>query len=80
MGFNGLVNTIVLMEKSTNKEHFGEWWLFFGCRYKNGDYIYKDKLESAYNDKNGVLDELKIAFSRETDKKIYNSTIKKLEC
>lgn len=53
------------------KQDFGEWWLFFGCRYKDGDYIYKEKLENSYNDEDGVLDKLKIAFSREQKKKIY---------
>eukprot|EP00483_Globobulimina_turgida_P004261 UN04270 len=53
------------------KKDYGEWWLFFGCRYKNGDYIYKEKLEKSYNDTNGVIDELKIAFSREQEKKVY---------
>eukprot|EP01084_Bolivina_argentea_P134039 236503_1 len=33
-----------------NKKDYGEWWMFFGCRYKNGDYIYKEKLEKSYND------------------------------
>eukprot|EP01084_Bolivina_argentea_P033068 61191_1 len=54
-----------------SKNDFGEWWLFFGCRYKNGDYIYKNKLENVYNDKNGVLNELKVAFSREQKQKVY---------
>eukprot|EP01084_Bolivina_argentea_P043785 80633_1 len=50
---------------------YGDWWLFFGCRYKNGDYIYKDKLEKSYNSPNGCLKELQLAFSREQEKKVY---------
>lgn len=53
------------------KKDYGDWWLFFGCRHKDGDYIYKDKLERSYNDPEGVLTHLKVAFSRDQGKKVY---------
>ena len=54
-----------------SKKDYADWWLFFGCRYKDKDYIYKEKLERSYQDEEGVLTELKVAFSREQEKKVY---------
>eukprot|EP01083_Nonionella_stella_P093288 261381_1 len=53
------------------KEDYAEWWLFFGCRHQNGDYIYKDKLERSYKSEDGVLDGLELAFSRDHMTKVY---------
>ena len=47
----------------------GPMWLFYGCRYKAKDYIFGDELE-AYH-KEGVLTELRPAFSRDQKEKIY---------
>ena len=43
--------------------------LFFGCRHPEMDYIYQEELEGYVND--GTLTALHVAFSRETDKKVY---------
>lgn len=40
-------------------------WLFFGCRHKDKDYLFRDKLEGL--SKSGVLDHLLVAFSRHSD-------------
>ncbi len=50
-------------------EECGPMWLFYGCRYKAKDYIFGDELE-AYH-KEGVLTELRPAFSRDQKEKIY---------
>lgn len=42
--------------------------MFFGCRHKNEDYIYQEELEKA--EKNGVLTQLHVAFSRDQDHKV----------
>ena len=47
----------------------GPMWLFYGCRYKAKDYIFGDELD-AYH-KEGVLTELRPAFSRDQKEKIY---------
>ena len=60
-----------LIAQHGNKSEYGEWWMFFGCRYKDGDFIYKEKHEAALKEKEGVLDELKLAFSREQKEKVY---------
>ncbi|GJQ77629.1 hypothetical protein Trydic_g12757 [Trypoxylus dichotomus] len=44
-------------------------WLFYGCRYKNKDFLYKDKLEEYL--KENYLTKLSVAFSRDQDIKVY---------
>merc|ERR1719217_293826 len=47
----------------------GPMWLFYGCRYRAKDYCYGDELEDYV--KEGVLTELRVAFSRDTKQKVY---------
>jgi len=64
-------DAIIKSKSLYKKEDYGDWWLFFGCRYKDGDYIYKEKMERSLKDPDGVLTQFKVAFSREQDKKVY---------
>lgn len=48
---------------------FGKTWLFFGCRYSDRDYLYKESLASFLEC--GILSELFTSFSRENKTKIY---------
>lgn len=41
----------------------GESWLFYGCRFRDRDYLYESQLQSFHQ--NGVLNHLEVAFSRE---------------
>lgn len=50
-------------------KELGETVLFFGCRHKNEDYIYKDELERYHSD--SVLSHLHVAFSRDKEEKDY---------
>ncbi|ETO14557.1 NAD or nadp-dependent reductase [Reticulomyxa filosa] len=50
---------------------FADWWLFFGCRYPDRDYVYKEFLESSLHANGGCLKQLKVAFSREKSHKVY---------
>lgn len=43
--------------------------LYFGCKDRTQDYLYQDELEAFQSD--NVLDELHLAFSRETSQKVY---------
>jgi len=54
--------------KEQGKE-IGPMVLYFGCRRSDQDYIYCSELEKYLKD--GVLSELHVAFSRETDSKVY---------
>lgn len=56
----------------TGKE-VGETVMFFGCRYKNEDYIYQEELEEA--EKNQVLTQLHVAFSRDQEQKVKMADI-----
>jgi len=47
----------------------GPMWLFYGCRYRAKDYCYGEELEDYV--KEGVLTELRVAFSRDQKQKIY---------
>lgn len=47
----------------------GRSWLFFGARHQATDYLYREDLERFQ--KEGVLQELDLAFSRDQDHKIY---------
>ncbi|ORX90107.1 riboflavin synthase domain-like protein [Basidiobolus meristosporus CBS 931.73] len=44
---------------------FGEMWLFYGCRHKERDYLYRKELEDLKT--RGVLKELVVCFSREAE-------------
>ncbi|KAM6148235.1 methionine synthase reductase-like [Rhynchocyon petersi] len=43
---------------------FGATWLFFGCRHKDRDYLFREELQQFLKD--GVLTHLKVSFSRDS--------------
>ncbi|XP_058919254.1 methionine synthase reductase isoform X2 [Kogia breviceps] len=43
--------------------HFGATWLFFGCRHKDRDYLFREELRHFL--KCGILTHLKVSFSRD---------------
>ncbi|CAI5731945.1 unnamed protein product [Hyaloperonospora brassicae] len=47
----------------------GKSIMYFGCRRRDEDFIYKDELDGFV--KSGVLSELHLAFSREQENKVY---------
>lgn len=52
-----------------SEKDLGPTVLFFGCRSKFQDYIYQEELEGY--EKEGVLSDLHVAFSRDQPEKIY---------
>jgi len=63
-----------LRSKDPNTK-FGPAQLYFGCRNRNDDYIYKDEIAKFKAD--GVISEVYEAFSREQENKIYVQDILK---
>ncbi|XP_043115142.1 P450 (cytochrome) oxidoreductase b isoform X1 [Puntigrus tetrazona] len=47
----------------------GDTVLYYGCRYKNQDFLYQEDLEEF--EKTGVLTALNVAFSRDQAEKVY---------
>ncbi|XP_074063363.1 methionine synthase reductase isoform X2 [Macrotis lagotis] len=43
--------------------NFGAMWLFFGCRHKDRDYLFREDLNHFL--KNGILTQLTVSFSRD---------------
>lgn len=43
----------------------GEWWLFYGCRQKDKDFLYQEELHELMEE--GVLTHLVVSYSREGD-------------
>uniref|UniRef100_A0A8C1YTW0 Methionine synthase reductase n=1 Tax=Cyprinus carpio TaxID=7962 RepID=A0A8C1YTW0_CYPCA len=51
-------------EREANREAtFGEMWLFFGCRHKDKDFLFREELERFAH--NGTLSHLIVCFSRD---------------
>ncbi|XP_061569427.1 methionine synthase reductase isoform X2 [Cololabis saira] len=51
-------------ERKKNTEAVcGETWLFFGCRHRDGDYLFREELEGFVS--SGTLSHLKVCFSRD---------------
>eukprot|EP00061_Rhincodon_typus_P015355 g42978.t1 len=46
----------------------GETVLYYGCRYQNEDYLYQEELEQYQKD--GILTQLNVAFSRDQAEKV----------
>lgn len=58
-----------LQQRQTERENnpegcFGETWLFFGCRNKDRDFLFREELEQFVA--NGTLTYLKVSFSRDS--------------
>lgn len=51
----------------------GETVMYYGCRHRNEDYLYQEELEEA--EKNGVLQQLNVAFSRDQEQKVQSSLL-----
>jgi len=64
-------------KNDSGSSKFGKMYIFFGCRNRDEDYIYKEEMMDANSD--GTITALHEAFSREEDKKYYVQDILKFK-
>jgi len=56
-------------QKEVLKKSVGPNVLYFGCKTRSQDFLYKDELQNFQD--SGILDQLYLAFSREQTEKVY---------
>ncbi|XP_028370685.1 methionine synthase reductase isoform X2 [Phyllostomus discolor] len=61
--FLGFLQHREKLQEQYPDEHFGETWLFFGCRHQDRDYLFREELR--HFQKCGILTHLKVSFSRD---------------
>ncbi|XP_053375393.1 NADPH oxidoreductase A-like [Mercenaria mercenaria] len=64
----GIAPFIAFIQEREMEASCGLTWLYFGCRHKDRDYLYKSQLEKWAADD---VVRLSVAFSRDQDKKVY---------
>ncbi len=65
----GIAPFMAFLQQRLADKAAGKNWLFFGDQRKAFDYLYQDQLEAWQED--GLLSRLDLAFSRDSDAKIY---------
>lgn len=68
----GIAPFRAFLEEREMREAKGENWLFFGDQHEAQDYLYRDEINAWQS--SGLLSELSLAWSRDTDKKVYVQT------
>lgn len=71
----GIAPFRAFLEEREIRKANGDNWLFFGDQHESQDYLYKDEI-SAWQD-SGLITKLSLAWSRDTDKKVYVQTLLK---
>ncbi|XP_040022975.2 methionine synthase reductase [Gasterosteus aculeatus] len=61
--FIGFLQQREQQRKDDPEAVFGETWLFFGCRHRDGDFLFREELEGFVS--SGTLSQLKVCFSRD---------------
>jgi len=67
--FRAFLQEAIFLKNKNDGKALGPITLFFGCRNRKKDFIYREELEEAETQK--VCQKLLIAFSREEKKKVY---------
>jgi len=65
----GIAPFIAFLQQRKSMEASGKNWLFFGNPHSSTDFLYQESLESFQKD--GYLNQLSTAFSRDQNDKIY---------
>ncbi|KAJ8413450.1 hypothetical protein AAFF_G00094460 [Aldrovandia affinis] len=61
--FIGFLQHRAKQRQDTPDAIFGETWLFFGCRHKDREFLFREELESFVDE--GTLTHLRVSFSRD---------------
>jgi len=61
------------LEEREMREATGDNWLFFGDQHEAHDFLYRDEISDWQE--TGVLNKVSLAWSRDTDKKVYVQTL-----
>lgn len=69
----GIAPFRAFLEEREARGATGKNWLFFGDQHEADDFLYRDTLE-AWTD-NGLLSELSLAWSRDSEEKVYVQTL-----
>lgn len=64
----GIAPFRAFIQEKEKQENPGPVYLYFGCRHRNKDFLYKEELEKW--EQNGLIS-LKVAFSRDQSQKVY---------
>lgn len=73
----GIAPFRAFLEEREMREAKGKNWLFFGDQHEAQDFLYKDEI-TAWQ-KSGLINEISLAWSRDTDKKVYVQTLLKAQ-
>ncbi len=65
----GIAPFMAFLQEREATKATGKNWLFFGDQKSSCDYLYQDQLEAWKT--SGLLSRLDLAFSRDTDQKVY---------
>ncbi|MCU4676149.1 flavodoxin domain-containing protein [Catenovulum sp. 2E275] len=69
----GIAPFRAFLEEREMREAKGNNWLFFGDQHQATDYLYREQIENWQTQ--GLLTNLSLAWSRDTDKKVYVQTL-----
>ena len=69
----GIAPFRAFLEEREMREAKGDNWLFFGDQHEASDFLYQEEVEAWQA--SGVLNKTSLAWSRDTDKKIYVQTL-----
>ena len=73
--FIGYIGEREYLMKTKKDANYGSFELYFGCRYREKDFIYKRELQRWKEE--GVLSALHLAFSRDQKEKVYVQNLMK---
>lgn len=69
----GIAPFRAFLEEREMRQATGDNWLFFGDQHEAHDFLYQDEIDAWHT--SGLLNNVSLAWSRDTDKKVYVQTL-----